>query len=49
MAKPKKRPQAMKNQDIQTQRILDLRRGSRTRPVPSGTVYKRRPKYGNWH
>ncbi|QNN99324.1 hypothetical protein SEA_FAUST_252 [Streptomyces phage Faust] len=48
MAKPKRRPQTPKNQDARTRKILDLRRGSRTTPVPSGTVYKRRPKHGSW-
>ena len=53
MTKHRKRPQAQKI--IQTgrtykdqARVLDLRNGSRTSPIPSGKSYKRRPKHGSW-
>ena len=48
MAKPKRRPQTSKNQDARTNKVLELRKGSRAQPIPAGNVYKRKPKYGNW-
>ena len=31
--------------DPRVTRVQDLRKGSRTTPVPSGKTYKRRPKH----
>lgn len=28
--------------------MMELRQGSRTTPVPSGKVYKRKPKHKEW-
>lgn len=42
MTKSSKRPQTPKPN--RHERVLDLRRGSRTSPVPSGKVYSRKPK-----
>lgn len=33
------------NRKLRVQRVLDLRKGSRTSPVQSGKIYKRRPKH----
>lgn len=45
MAKKQARPQAQKRYE----HVLELRRGSRAQPVPSGKVYKRKAKHGrNW-
>lgn len=34
--------------DANVERIQDLRNGSRTSRIPSGTSYSRKPKYGKW-
>lgn len=45
-----KRPQVSKRQheiDEVGRAFQELRRGSRTSPVPSGTEYRRKPKHAN--
>lgn len=49
MSKKNRRPQAQKRLDSKVQKVLDLRRGSRTSPVPSGKAYVRKPKHGSWN
>jgi hypothetical protein len=44
MAKKNRRPQAQKDYA----HVLELRKGSRAQPVPSGKVYKRKAKHGGW-
>lgn len=44
-----RRPQATKvGNRAMMEGMQELRRGSRTTPVPSGTVYRRKPKHNNW-
>ncbi len=43
-----RRPQAQKSRNPRFDKVLDLRRGSRTMPVPAGNVYRRKPKHGVW-
>lgn len=35
------------NRKLRVQRVLDLRKGSRTAPVPSKKIYVRKPKHTN--
>jgi hypothetical protein len=41
--KTQKRPQKQKTN---TRRVQELRRSNAAQPIPSGTVYQRKPKYG---
>jgi hypothetical protein len=44
MSKRKRRPQSGKFRDPNFDRVLELRKGSRAQPIPSGKIYKRRGK-----
>lgn len=44
-----RRPQATKvGNRAMMQAMQEIRRSSSTTPVPSGTVYRRKPKHNNW-
>lgn len=41
-------PKRQHSIDAMGRAFQDLRMGSRTSPVPSGTTYRRKPKHNDW-